>query len=233
MYTYLKSFVLLMLLSSNMAFAGLIVQSGGLSGMTDFQNPSDTSFATSDDGDIVQFTLLNGGPSYDMTIGDSSNAADSWWSGNDQGFYYTPIAADGGTNWLELIMPTNTVSFSLSMDANFSALGWIVGVDSLGGTIDTNGGTPTLQSDGTFSNPNPGTFSVGNGDDKTFSFIAGNTGGTCSTITKVVVDPNRLWGIGDFAINVDDNACQVPEPSVIALFAVGLIGLGFARRSRA
>ena len=191
------------------------------------------SSATSVDGDVVQFTLQNGSPTYSMTVGDSSNAADSWWSGDDDGFYYTPIEADGGTSWLELIMPANTVGFSLSIDANFGASAWIVGVDNLGGTKDTLGGTPTLQSDGGFSNPDPGTFSIGNGEEQMYSFTAGNNGGTCSTITKVVVDPSRLWGIGDFAIDVDDNACQVPEPSIFALFAFGLVGLGFARRLKA
>ena len=49
-------------------------------------------------------------------------------------------------------------------------------------------------------------------------------------LSKISTDPN-YWGMGDFSINVGDNPCaQVPEPSILVLFAVGLFGLGFARR---
>ena len=36
-----------------------------------------------------------------------------------------------------------------------------------------------------------------------------------------------------FLMNSVSIAAKVPEPSIIALFAAGLIGIGFARRSKA
>jgi len=233
MHTLLKSSVLLMLLSSNMAFAGLMVAndlSGGGYTMTDFAAPtgSNATSATSMNGDIVNFATINSGSAASMLVGDNTQTGQSWWSGVDSDFYY----ADFGTTWLELIMPSNTVSFSLSIDANVSSSAWIVGMADDGSAIDTSGNTFTTKNNGHF-NPNDPAFTIPlGGNAKSYSFYADNTSGTCNTISKVIVDPH-YWGMGDFSISVDDNACQVPEPSIIALFAVGLIGLGFARRSRA
>ena len=83
------------------------------------------------------------------------------------------------------------------------------------------------------SNPNDPAYTIPlRGDVKFFSYYADNSGNTCNTINKVIIDPS-FWGMGDFSISVDNNACQVPEPSILALFAFGLVGLGFARRRSA
>jgi hypothetical protein len=43
----------------------------------------------------------------------------------------------------------------------------------------------------------------------------------------------RVGGVNTGAYNPDDWSIAVPEPSIIALFGLGLLGLGFARRREA
>jgi len=230
MRNFLKSSLLLLLLTANSAFAGLMTGVGSYT-MTEFNLPtgSSASSATSMDGDIVNFTNISGSP-VNMMVGNTSNTNDQWWGGSDAAFYY----ADFYTTWVELIMPRNTLAFSLSIDAKNGANAWIVGVADDGSAIDTLGNPFTLNNSGHFD-PNDPDFKIQlRGPAQSFGFHVDNSAGNCNTISKVVVDPN-YWGMGDFSINVDENACSgvVPEPSIIGLFAAGLFGLGFARRRMA
>lgn len=223
-----KSLLLLLLLVSNSAFSGLITGTGSYT-MTEFLLPggSNADSATSMDGNIVDFTNINGGSPVSMMVGDNNNSAQNWWDGSDDIFYY----ADFNTTWVELVMPENTLAFSLAIDAKYGAKAWIVGVADDGNAIDTDNNPFTLLGDGHFS-PNDPDFNIHlNGQAQSFGFHANNSASSCNTISKVVIDPN-YWAMGDFSIHVDDKACsnKVPEPSIIALFAAGLFGLGFARR---
>ena len=221
-----KSLLVTLFLVTQSAYAGLMTGTGSYT-MTGFQSAvgSSASSATSLNSDVVNFTDMGGSP-LSMMVAD--NSTQSWWSGSSDPFYYANL----NTNWVELVMPANTLAFSLSIDASVSAKAWIVGVADDGSAINTNGQTFSLLTDGSF-NPIPGFNIPLSGPVQTFGFHASNTAASCNTISKVVVDPH-YWGMGDFAIHVDDKACssKVPEPSVIALFAAGLFGLGLALRRK-
>lgn len=226
------------LLASSSLWAGVIVPTtetptatnvGGYS-MTAFEMPagigSYATSATSLNGDLVEFTGQNGAAlSNGMTVGDKSSQ--SWWSGDSNEFYY---AAFNELNWVELVMPENTFAFSLTIDASVNANAWILGVDQNGMGIDTAGNQFQMQGDGSF-NPDP-LFNINlrRGESQTFGFYADNSDGSCSTISKVVIDP-QFWGMGDFSINTNANGCsEVPEPTSLPLVALGLIGLFAARK---
>jgi hypothetical protein len=201
----------------------------GAYSMTGFALPSGvtSSSATSFDGDIVNFTEKNMGVAALMDVGDSNNASDAWWSGSNSDFYFTDSSQ---YSWVELIMPSNTLAFSLTIDAKSNASAWIMGVADDGSAIDTNGNSFSLLSNGNFSPNNPA-YSIGlTGDAMSYGFYADNSsGGACNTLSKVIVDP-VIWGMGDFSIHVDENACDIPEPSVIALFGMGFVVLACIRR---
>lgn len=57
-----------------------------------------------------------------------------------------------------------------------------------------------------------------------------NNGNT--VLDLVVLDDANIYFDGRYAV-YDDTGVAVPEPSIIALFAAGLIGVGFARRRKA
>jgi hypothetical protein len=200
---------------------------GGYS-MTEFVLPSanqSLSSATSLNGDVVQFTAINASPAQSMIVGDNTNTNDAWWSGADDVFYYAEFSS---VNWVELILPANTLAFALTLDSNVNANAWILGVGDDGSAVDTSGSSYTLLNDGNFS-PTP-TFDITlrNGVAESYGFYADNSTGSCNTLSKVVIDP-QYWGMGDFSIHVDDNACEVPEPGSLWLLMVGLVG-GIALR---
>ena len=222
---------------------------GGYS-MVDFLDartqPEPALSATSVDGDVVTFTGKNGvalptsgpfGPL--MRVGDRTNAGsgtnadpdERWWDGGDDGYYY----ADFGFNWIELVLPENTVAFSLTVDSNTSASAWMVATDAQGMAVDTQGSVYAAAS---ITQPSDVPFSISLGNNKparSFGFHVDNSpaAGSCNTLSKVLIDPTRAWGIGDFSIHVDDNACTpVPAPAGLPL-AFGLLLLtGIGRRRR-
>jgi hypothetical protein len=240
MLSFLKSALLLLLLTSYSAFAGLmtttvtpVAGTVGPYSMTGFNLPtpdgSSADSATSLNNDVVNFTDISGSP-VSMTVGDVADPDDAWWSGSSSSFYY----AGFDTNWLELIMPSNTLAFSLSIDANVNSKAWIIGVADDGSAIDTKGNAFNLLSNGQFD-PDPQFNIPLTGPAKSYGFYANNSADSCNSISKVVIDP-KYWGMGDFSIHVDENACSnaVPAPPAIWLFGIGLIGLaGFSKRKKA
>ena len=195
-------------------------------------NNQTVTSATSLAGDLVQFTTKNGAAAQPMMVGDLNDTTvdDSWWTGSEDSFYY----AGFNVNWVELILPKNTLAFSLTIDSNINSNAWILGVADDGSAVDTAGNAFTLQGNGDFT-PNPAfNITLRNGQAESYGFYVDNSGGgSCNTLSKVVVDPN-YWGMGDFSIHVADDPCgTVPEPDSLALMMLGLIGgLGMAVAKR-
>ena len=148
------------------------------------------------------------------------NAVDfSWWNNHvDDGNY--DIFNVSGTNYIDIILPENTVAFSFNVGANFNGSGWITATDNnLLGLTNNNG------------NNGRHNFSLSSSITPGYGIYAdqSNGGGECTTIGSIRVDPVNIWGIGNFSINTGGCA-TVPEPSILALFAAGLFGIGFVRR---
>lgn len=190
--------------------------------------------------ETVEFLQKDSTQSQTMTVGE--DASHAWWGGSTSTFYASPF----NVNWVELIMPTGTTAFSLTLDASTSASAWLLAVDSNDQMIDHAGNTGYDMADYPDGLDVP--FSINlrrNGPAQTYGFYADNSAWeadpsqACSTIEKVIVDP-QMWAMGDFAISVDENACVrgtgndtgVPEPGAVALMLVGLAGVfGTRRRS--
>ncbi len=136
----------------------------------------------------------------------------SWWNNgeaNDYDIYTT-------SNYLiTILLPENTRALSFSIGANLGSTSnnaWLTSTESNGLGID-----------------NQYWFNVNRNNTPGFGIYADNSNGSCSTITSVTIDP-EYWGVGNFSINQDRCATSVPEPSSVALLALGLLGFSLLRR---
>ena len=166
-------------------------------------------------GGIVNFLEQDGTntvtDSLQMIVGDPSTTVGDpdWWQYDDHSSVYMTHV-----NWIELHFDMPAVNpvraFSFFVGADFNGAGWIQGFDEFG--------NESLES-----------FSVSGGNSPGFSVIGDPA--SCTTISRIIVEPNHIWGVGNFAIN-QDPCTTVPEPGSLPLFALGLIGFAYARRAR-
>ncbi len=176
------------------------------------------------DGSTVGITEKYGN---DVKLGYANST--SWWTNNTGADYNIFITH---TNLIEIILPTNTLAFAFNVGANFNGSAWFTAYDQNGREqFDSRTDAPIAEK-----------FAVGGSENKTpgFGLYALNSDSdpqSCNYISKVVVDPNAGWGVGNFSIAQDtQNNCgttTVSEPGTIALFGLGLLGLAAARRRMA
>lgn len=189
--------------------------------MTDF-TPTGSNTGTSTQvaapgGGFVEFfdkndniLALSNNTADSTTNNNTSNTPSSWWV-NGENFDYDIYTTD--ENLIVLKLPVDTLAFSFNVGADLGWTGenaWLLATESEGLGIATKH-----------------RFNVSRANTPGFGIYADNGNGSCSTITSVTIEPD-YWGTGNFSIH--QGSCEVPEPSIIALFAAGLFGLGFARR---
>ena len=216
--------LLLTLLFSSTASAALIMETyssdvaipdtiGGYS-MTDFAVVNDTlsggtSTVDSPLGGQLTFKRKNGS---DLQMTRALADSTSWWNNGESADYDIFTT---GVPWIEVLLPENTRAFSFSVGADLSSTGnnaWLVANESLGSGISKH------------------RFNVNRNNTPGFGIYAANAAsGECSAITSVIIDPD-YWGLGNFSINQDDCSVSVPEPSIVALMGMGLVGLVLMRR---
>ncbi len=136
----------------------------------------------------------------------------NWWNNgeaNDYDIYTT-------SNYLiTILLPENTRAFSFSIGANLGSTdnnAWLTATESNGLGIDDQYW-----------------FNVNRDNTPGFGIYADNSNGSCSAITSVTIDP-EYWGVGNLSINQDRCATSIPEPSSVALLALGLLGFSLFRR---
>ncbi len=136
----------------------------------------------------------------------------TWQGGNLWSHGYTGdvyVAPLPQINWIELIMPSDTQAFSFGVGASFNGTGWVEATNDLGDTYYKS-------------------FTVSPGSAKGFGFYTDTT--ECSQLTKIIVEPTE-WAIGELAISQGEcGTVTVPEPNILILFALGLIGIGYRSR---
>ncbi len=187
------------------AWAGSIVIGTGDYNMTDFDP------VNAPDGTLVQSVASPIEGLVEFTDKDGNphdmvvQQGDDWWAWDD-GSYTTDLY------WVELVMPANTRAFSFSLAAEKNSRAWIEVFDSEGNSHHT------------------GWFGLGPDNSRDFAYSVET--GSCSSLTRIVIDP-VTWGTGDFAINQDTCTTEVPEPSSAWLIGVGLLALIVARKRAA
>lgn len=173
--------------------------------MTPFNEPSGTSDCTSSaSGGQVCFEDYYGN-SVDLP------AYDPWWwqyDGGSDPIDHGNIFVVHNHNWIDLILPANTRAFSLFVGASGRGNAWIQAHDDAGNS------TPEVH------------FGVNRNDTSGYGVYA--TG--CNSLTRITVEP-WAWGFGYMSSNQGE-CTAVPEPTPIALLALGLLGIALTHRSR-
>lgn len=95
-------------------------------------------------------------------------------------------------------------------------------------SISGNGASSTFIAFADDDLPNPGPFG-----DPQHAFVAANTGIYTVAVVSVLSDTCGTDQLCDYTIQVIGSTATIPEPGTLALFGLGLAGLGFARRKRA
>src|SRR5262249_32382515 len=131
--------------------------------MTDFApdpraDDSSVTSVASPLGGSVQFFDKGGITPLAMTLDKDSG----WFPSSFGEVYKTSV------EWVELILPANTVAFSFNVGASSSGSGWVEGFD--------NDGNTAYQ-----------TFSLSSTNSPGFAFAS--TGGGCGSISKIIVEP--------------------------------------------
>ena len=143
----------------------------------------------------------------DLFLNQGTADKTKWWNSYDDYNIYTTHE-----HWITMLLPENTYALSFNVGANWSASGWLKAAAHDGSVINHT----DFNSFG--NGPAPG-------------FAVYSSSGSCSAIKSVTVDPYYfVWGVGNLSISQDSCPSTVPEPSIIALFAAGLFGIGFVRR---
>jgi PEP-CTERM motif len=233
--------VLALSLSTQTSLAGVIsveayasgdngaVTSGSLGGyaMTSFDlagNAGDnlSSISSPVDGSTVGITTNSNGGNVILGKADST----SWWTNNtanDFNIFKTY------SNTIDIILPEKTLAFAFNVGASFNGSAWFKAYDE----------NSVQKFDSRTAAPTNGLFAVGGSQHLTpgFGVYADNsnsTTGECSYISRITIDPNAGWGVGNFAIAQDAGNCgtSVAEPGSLALLGLGLVGLCFARRKQ-
>jgi hypothetical protein len=128
-------------------------------------------------GDSTAITLESGSA---ITAGTASE--DDWWNNNDTNGDYD-IFTVSGTNYIDIILPENTVAFSFNVGASENASGWFSAIDNNGLGL-TGVGTNGRQN-----------FTLSAGLTPGYGIYANQTNANeCTTISSIRVDPPRWSG---------------------------------------
>ncbi len=166
-------------------------------------------------GDSLSFVDKNGNS---MSLSRRLVGGVNWWK-NGEPNSYDIFTTD--ENLITILLPENTFAFSFNVGSSLGSTGnnaWITATESDGSGISSKH-----------------RFNVSRNNSPGFGIYSVNAGGSsCSSLTSITIEP-EYWGVGNFSIN--RGACvggssSVPEPSSLALLALGVISFGMARHKK-
>lgn len=176
------------------------------------------------DGSALSFNTKQHSHSDDSTMVhelDVSAASDVGWWNNYESFDYDVFTTSD--HWIEILMPKNTLAFSFNVGADIAnGSGWFNAIDNKGNSFKY--GDAGFNANGNKLGVN---YSPGYG---IYADNSNASAGNCTYVSSVIVDPNYVWGVGNFSIAQGNCSSNVPEPSILALMSFGLIGIGLVRR---
>jgi len=206
-----SSLALVLSVFSPIALAGPILADDGIVYIEQSPSPLNTTPVIDPGGDPVGLINYNGGQILlEDYAGDALNTyvppGPSWW--NAPGVAYTTTTSGILIDFVGL----NVTGFTFNIGANTNVNAWI----------------KAYYNDGSGQELSTSWFSgIGPSNTPSFGVYVRDPLASCAQITRIEIDPDFEWGVGNFGI-AESSCASVPSPESNTLLGFGLLAMGMS-----